>query len=78
MTAPPKRAVGATCDLASECASGICEGQGCGTNEGVCGATDRMCTRDLRPYCGCDGQMFNASGNCPGKRYSARGACPTK
>jgi hypothetical protein len=77
-SAPVKKAPGAACDEAAECASGICEGQGCGPGEGVCRASDRMCTQDLRPYCGCDGQTFSASGGCPGKRYSARGGCPAK
>lgn len=67
----------ATCQLDGECASGVCEGLGCTADQpGHCVTTPRSCTRDRRPYCGCDGKTFFASGNCPGKRYSAAGACP--
>jgi hypothetical protein len=38
-------------------------------------STERMCTRDLAEYCGCDGQTFTGSGSCPGGRYAYRGAC---
>ena len=38
-------------------------------------AKNRMCTRDLKTYCGCDGQEFKASGSCPGKTYKSAGAC---
>jgi hypothetical protein len=70
-----KAPAGAACNAASDCASGICEGQGCGPNQGVCAPARRMCTRDLRQYCGCDGQVFQSSGSCPGKRFSKRGPC---
>lgn len=67
---------GGACERGEECASGICEGQGCGAgSKGVCMSQNRRCTRDLRAYCGCDGQTFRASGSCPGRRYSARSAC---
>ena len=67
---------GGACDSGDQCASGICEGQGCGADKkGVCMSQNRRCTRDLRAYCGCDGQTFRASGSCPGRRYSARAAC---
>lgn len=57
-------------------AGGVCEGLGCGDDQpGTCAAPDRMCTRDSRPYCGCDGQTFRSSGSCPGRRYAAEGAC---
>jgi hypothetical protein len=36
-----------------------------------------MCTRDLRTYCGCDGQTFQSSGSCPGKRFANPGECST-
>ena len=77
-TAPTEaKADGASCLEASECASGTCEGQGCGDDQpGTCAPKARGCTRDLRPYCGCDGQTFRTSGSCPGKRFSARAACP--
>ncbi len=68
---------GAACQAADECASGVCEGQGCDANQpGTCMARQRACTRDLRAYCGCDGVTFKTSGSCPGRRYQARGACP--
>lgn len=70
------RSAGQACRGAEECRSGICEGQGCGDDEpGTCAATGRMCTLDLRPYCGCDGQSFEASSSCPGRRFADRGAC---
>ncbi|MBP8811985.1 MAG: hypothetical protein KBG48_31465 [Kofleriaceae bacterium] len=69
---------GAACLAATECASGVCEGQGCGPEApGVCAPAQRGCTRDLRAYCGCDGQTFRASGSCPGQRFAAAEACPT-
>jgi hypothetical protein len=67
---------GGACDQAIECASGICEGQGCGAGQkGVCMSRNRRCTRDLRTYCGCDGKTFRGSGSCPGRRFESRGAC---
>ncbi len=67
---------GGACERGEQCASGICEGQGCGAErKGVCMSQNRRCTRDLRAFCGCDGQTFRASGSCPGRRYSARAAC---
>ena len=72
-----KLADGASCLSGDECSSGTCEGEGCGDDTpGVCMSNDRPCTRDLRPYCGCDGETFRTSGSCPGKRYSARDFCP--
>lgn len=71
------KADGASCLAADECQSGVCEGEGCGADQpGTCAPKTRGCTRDLRPYCGCDGQTFRTSGSCPGKRFSARAACP--
>jgi hypothetical protein len=67
---------GAACDTAAQCASGVCEGQGCGAQEGVCVSRNRACTRDLGSYCGCDGQTFQSSGSCPGRRYAHEGECP--
>ncbi|MBK7074039.1 MAG: hypothetical protein IPH44_17225 [Myxococcales bacterium] len=71
----PGAAVGAACDVNNDCASGVCEGQGCGVGQGVCAAADRMCTMDAASYCGCDGQTFTASGSCAGRRYASRGEC---
>lgn len=74
--ATPK-ADGESCLAAEDCQSGVCEGEGCGANQpGTCMPKSRACTRDLRPYCGCDGQTFRTSGSCPGKRFSARAECP--
>lgn len=72
----PGAALGAACDVNADCASGLCEGQGCGAGQGVCAATDRMCTMDAATYCGCDGKPFTASGSCPGRRFASRGECP--
>ena len=67
---------GAACKSGGECQSGICEGEGCGEDQpGTCAPVGRACTRDLRPYCGCDGQTFRTSGACPGRRFEARGPC---
>jgi hypothetical protein len=67
---------GAACLAGPECASGICEGEGC-TEErpGACAPRSRACTKDLRQYCGCDGKTFGASGTCPGRRFAARARC---
>jgi len=73
---PRGRPDGATCLAAAECASGVCEGEGCTDDRpGRCAPKARACTRDLRTYCGCDGQSFGASGSCPGRRYAALGRC---
>jgi len=67
---------GAACLAASDCASGVCEGEGCTDDKpGVCAPATRSCTRDRRPYCGCDGETFFTSGSCPGQRFAARGMC---
>ena len=66
---------GQACTEGAECKSGICEGEGCGTNTGKCVSKTRACTKDIQQYCGCDGQPFSSSGSCPGKRYKNRGAC---
>jgi len=69
------RADGAACSTGGECASGICEGEGCEPDRGRCAAKTRECTRDLRFYCGCDGKTFDSSGSCPGRTFSHRGKC---
>jgi len=72
-----KRAEGAPCAESAQCASGVCEGQGCGADAlGVCAPARRACTKDRRPYCGCDGKTFYSSGSCPGRRFTAPGECP--
>ncbi len=68
------KADGSECMAASECASGVCEGEGCDV-PGKCMPTSRPCTKDLRQYCGCDGATFSGSGSCPGARFSKRAAC---
>jgi len=71
------RPEGAACLAGTDCQSGVCEGQGCGDDApGACAPAKRGCTKDLRPYCGCDGKTFRSSGSCPGRRYSAKGPCP--
>jgi hypothetical protein len=67
---------GASCLEPTECASGICEGEGCGPSKpGRCAPKTRGCTKDLRPYCSCEGETFRTSGSCPGRRYYARAEC---
>jgi hypothetical protein len=53
----------------------MCEGEGCGFNAGKCVRKDRMCTRDLVMYCGCNGKPFSSSGSCPGRVYKNKGPC---
>ncbi len=73
---PTAGADGSPCLAASDCQSGVCEGQGCGDDQpGECKPASRPCTKDLRTYCGCDGQTFQGSGSCPGQRYAAPGEC---
>ncbi|MEZ4366156.1 MAG: hypothetical protein R2939_07690 [Kofleriaceae bacterium] len=67
--------IGSPCDASDQCASGICEGQGCDAGSGRCVPAERMCTMDLREHCGCDGATFQASSTCPGRRYAHAGAC---
>lgn len=70
------RPAGSACLRPEDCESGICEGRGCSDDEpGTCMDRDRMCTRDSRQYCGCDGQTFRGSGSCPGARYAHEGEC---
>lgn len=70
---------GRLCDTHADCGEGMqCEGVGCEPGQGRCVRTDRMCTRDLAQYCGCDGEQFAGSGTCPGDRYAYRGPCNPK
>lgn len=67
---------GPLCDGDADCSEGmICEGVGCEAGQGRCVSNDRICTRDLAQYCGCDNQLFETSGTCPGRRYAYRGPC---
>jgi|GEM_PF-2033753 len=69
-------ALGATCLSAKDCNSGMCEGMGCGTGQpGVCVEAQRICTKDLKRFCGCDGTSFRGSSSCPGRRYAHEGRC---
>ncbi len=63
------------CNSDADCDGGVCEGEGCGDMAGRCMPADRMCTRDARPYCDCDGVTFRGSGTCPGKRFAHTGPC---
>lgn len=73
---PEGRPAGAACLASTDCTSGVCEGEGCDeASPGVCASGDRMCTADVRPYCGCDEQTFQSSGSCPGARYAYEGEC---
>ena len=69
-------AAGAACFDGSECESGVCEGEGCGTNQpGACAPSDRACKGAEAEFCGCDGETFRAPGDCPGQPFARRGAC---
>lgn len=67
--------VGTPCANSAQCPAGqLCQGApGCGVRW-TCGAAPG-CTRDLVPYCGCNGQTFRASSTCPGQPYAYRGEC---
>jgi hypothetical protein len=78
VSVPALAADGGSCLKHADCASGVCEGEGCSDDKpGTCAPAQRGCTRDLRSYCGCDGKTFKGSGSCPRQRYEAKGACPT-
>ena len=67
---------GEACYGAGECASGVCEGEGCGVDQpGKCVAASRACSASEQVYCSCAGQAFRAPGDCPAQRFSRRGAC---
>jgi len=74
-TARGDRADGAACTRGDECASGTCEGEGCGQDEGRCVSTGRLCTKDFKAFCGCDGQTFRSSGTCPNRTFASKGMC---
>lgn len=64
-----------TCSSSSDCP----DGQQCTGDEGCDVAwtcqPPRPCTRDLRPYCTCDGRTVRGSGSCPPEPFRSRGAC---
>ena len=64
------------CNDGTDCQSGVCEGRGCGDNEGRCAPEKRSCYRDWVAFCGCDGNTFRAASNCTRRRYRDRGTCP--
>lgn len=67
---------GASCLSAAECASQMCEGEGCGPERpGRCTSTMRTCTADDVELCDCDGRTRHGTSSCPGMRYSHRGTC---
>ena len=67
---------GESCLTGDDCASGICEGIGCGDDmPGTCMARMRPCTKDLRPMCDCEGNTFQASSSCPGRRVEKKVPC---
>ncbi|HEX4454254.1 MAG TPA: hypothetical protein VH143_25500 [Kofleriaceae bacterium] len=79
--APPDAAAalaadGAACLAATDCTSGVCEGEGCDTaHPGRCAKASRICAHNRVQICGCDGKTTTASSTCPRMRYAARGAC---
>lgn len=65
----------ASCTSSEECGAGrICAGQAGCTTAWAC-MPSPACTRDLVPFCGCDGKTFSASSTCPGRPYKHTGAC---
>ncbi len=73
--APPATPPGQTCSSSMECPRGqTCQGeQGC-DSVWTC-QPERICTRDLVPFCGCDGETYRASSTCPDRPYLRRGPC---
>jgi hypothetical protein len=66
---------GEACNTNDDCASAVCEGQGCGELEGICAPSERGCTEDEVPYCTCDGTTVYGSSSCPEVRYATEGEC---
>lgn len=67
---------GEPCFDGGECESGVCEGEGCGTNQpGACVAAGRTCRGPEETFCACDGETFRAPRDCPGQPYAKRGTC---
>lgn len=68
------RAVGESCTSAADCESGVCAGEGCGTDQGTCLEANQPCV--LLPateFCGCDG--VTRASSCPTFRWEHEGAC---
>ncbi|HEY1548551.1 MAG TPA: hypothetical protein VGG28_12050 [Kofleriaceae bacterium] len=69
---------GADCLAASDCASNVCEGEGCdASHPGHCAKAARICAHNRVQLCGCDHKTTTASSTCPRMRYASRGACPS-
>jgi hypothetical protein len=66
---------GKTCSADADCVKGeSCRFfPGCDV-PGTCGPP-RACTRDLVPFCGCDGTNFRGSSSCPVKPFRHKGGC---
>jgi hypothetical protein len=71
---PGTRKAGGPCTTGAQCQSGICEGPGCGPQQGRCAPRKRSCGKRLQTVCGCDLQNHRVHRGCPGIRY--RGAHP--
>jgi hypothetical protein len=71
----PALAAGQKCGSNADCPKGeLCDGaDGCGATW-TCKA-GRVCTKDLVPFCGCDGVTFEGSSSCPGRKLAHRGPC---
>jgi hypothetical protein len=66
---------GASCTSSVDCAKGeMCAGEAGCDKTWTC-QPSRPCTKDLQPYCGCDGKTFESSGSCPAKKYWKKGGC---
>jgi hypothetical protein len=52
---------------------GICVGTAC-DGEWAC-LSIQICTSDIAPWCGCDGETFYASSSCPSKAFAHPGEC---
>ena len=65
---------GASCTSAAECASKVCEGEGC-ARPGTCAPRYRTCTADDVLYCDCDGRTRHSTSSCPSLRFANAGSC---
>jgi hypothetical protein len=70
---------GEVCFEGAECASGVCEGEGCGVNQpGRCMPASRTCSSREEEFCSCEGQTFRAPRDCPGQPIARRGPCAAR
>lgn len=65
------------CSSVIDCRPGEeCAGpEGCAVPWTCRAESDRICSDDVVPWCGCDGRTFYGSSTCPPQRYASRGAC---